>query len=178
MEPAGEQPIAEDCSWPPGSVRGGVRKLTLSTTALPAKVSLRQPRGNPVTAITGLSWSAQNFPSWAALDDWYTVANLDSALARPRHQLTVATGSFLAFCLVDLAPEASTRCSVSMKLIAHPLGGEALEDCLASWVQDQGRAPWAAGCILSASRTRAIRSSNRARSCGESMVRSASSAIH
>lgn len=96
----------------------------------------------------------------------------------PANQLTVATGSFLAFCLVDLAPEASTRCSASMKLIAHPLGGEALEDCLATWVQDQGRAPWDAGCISSASRTRAIRSSNRARSCGESMVRSASSAIH
>jgi hypothetical protein len=30
------------------------------------------------------------------LDDWFTVANMNLALARPGHQPTVATGSFLA----------------------------------------------------------------------------------
>jgi len=42
-------------------------------------------RGLRRSAITGPSWSAQNFSHWAALDDWFTAANLNSALARPGH---------------------------------------------------------------------------------------------
>jgi hypothetical protein len=41
------------------------------------------------------------------LDDWFTAANLKSALARPGHQLAVATGSFLVSDLVDVVPEAN-----------------------------------------------------------------------
>ena len=45
-------------------------------------------------AITGPSWSAQNFPCWPVLNDWFKAADLDSALARPGPRPTVTTGSF------------------------------------------------------------------------------------
>ena len=48
-----------------------------------------------VPAITGPSWSAQNFPRGAALDDWFTAANLNSALARPGQLPSSATVGFL-----------------------------------------------------------------------------------
>ena len=41
-----------------------------------------------LTAITGPSWSARNSPDLTDLDDWFTAANLHSALARPGHELS------------------------------------------------------------------------------------------
>ena len=48
----------------------------------------------PFAATSGPWLSAQNFPCLPALDDWFTAANLNSALARPGQGLTVMTGSF------------------------------------------------------------------------------------
>ena len=40
--------------------------------------------------MNGRSWCAQNLPHWAALDDWFTAANSNSALACPGHYRSVA----------------------------------------------------------------------------------------
>ena len=46
-----------------------------------------------LSAITGRSWCAQSFPHWAALDDWFTATNLNSASARPGQDLTLTDAS-------------------------------------------------------------------------------------
>jgi hypothetical protein len=47
-------------------------------------------------AKTGPWWSAQNFLSRPALDDWFAAAHLNFALARPGQEATLTIGGFPA----------------------------------------------------------------------------------
>lgn len=53
-------------------------------------------RGLRRSAKTGPWRPAQNSPCGPAMDDWFTAANLNSALARPGQQRALAIGVFLA----------------------------------------------------------------------------------
>ena len=48
-------------------------------------------RGYREPATSGPWRSAQNFPNLPALDDWFTAANMNFALAHPGHDLSLLT---------------------------------------------------------------------------------------
>ena len=54
-------------------------------------------------AITGPWWTAQNFPSRRAFDDWFTATNLNSALTRPGQELVLSNVRFGAALIRVLA---------------------------------------------------------------------------
>ena len=112
----GPDPLPPDVRWPAVCFDWQVYGIEIEfawTRRRPKparRVAPKQPDGEPSlflfrvyeaagrdlthSAKTGPWRSALNFPCWPALDDWFTAANLNSALARPGQEPPVASDRY------------------------------------------------------------------------------------